>query len=57
MDIGYTWIFWQGKICRQFRLLIWASFIGQFVHQIGVEGMGGGYRYFSQLRASFYQST
>ena len=26
--------------CRQFRLLTWNSFIGQFVHIVGGEGMG-----------------
>ena len=26
--------------CRQFRLLQWPSFIGQFVHSVGEEGMG-----------------
>ena len=25
---------------RQFRLLTWISFIGQFVHSLGWEGMG-----------------
>ena len=31
--MGYTWIYWLEKICRQF-----SSLIGQFVHTIG-EGM------------------
>ena len=35
MDIGYIWIYLQGKICRQFSLLIWISFVGQFVHPRG----------------------
>ncbi len=32
MDIWYTWIYWQAKNCRQFRLLLWSSFIGSFIH-------------------------
>ena len=46
-------------ICRQFRLLIWTSFNGQFVHPVGWEGMGkGGYGhgFFVQLRILFNQS-
>ena len=39
MDIVYTWMYGQGKIC-QFSLLLWTSFIGQFVHLIGREVMG-----------------
>ena len=31
-----------GKNCRQFRLLFPLSFIGQFVHTVGVEGIGEG---------------
>ena len=31
LDQGYTWIYCQGKICRQFRWLLWTLFIGQFV--------------------------
>ena len=27
--------------CRKFRLLTWTSFIGQFVHPVGWEGMDG----------------
>ncbi len=34
MDIEYAGIL-TGENCRQFR-----SFIGQFVYQVGVEGMG-----------------
>ena len=37
-----------GKIYRQFSFLIWTSFIGQFVHPVRGEGMGG---IFSQRRA------
>ena len=37
MYIDHTWIYWQGKICRHFRLLIWISFITQFVHPVGEE--------------------
>ena len=29
----------RGKIFRQFRLLIWTSFNGQFVHKVGGKGM------------------
>ena len=39
----------QVKICSQLRLLIWTSFIGQFVHPVGEKGMDEGNRYFSQL--------
>ena len=35
MDLGYTWIYLQGKIFRQFSLLILTSFIGKFVHPGG----------------------
>ena len=40
MDIKYTWIYGQGKFCRQIRLLIWISFIDQFVHPVGGQGIG-----------------
>ena len=30
----------RGKFCRQFSLLIWNSFISQFVHPEGVGGDG-----------------
>ena len=30
-----------GGNCRQFRFLIKTSFISQFVHLVGGEGMGG----------------
>ena len=40
MDVEYTWILWQWKNCRQFRLLTWNSPIGQFVLKVGEEGMG-----------------
>ena len=29
-----------GENCRQFWLLTWTSFIGQFVYPVGEEGMG-----------------
>ena len=29
----------EGEIYRQFRLLMWTSFIGQFVHPEGGDGM------------------
>ncbi len=38
MNIGYTQIYWQGKTCHQFSLLILTSFIGQFVHPVEWEG-------------------
>ena len=46
MDIEYMDIL-TGEICRQFRLLIWASFIGQFFHPAkgkskGLKGWIGG---------------
>ena len=31
-----------GETCRQFSLLTWTLFIGQFVHQVG-GGVKGGY--------------
>ena len=34
MDVEYTWILWQGKNCRQFRLLFPLSFIGQIVYPV-----------------------
>ena len=39
--------------CRQCRLLTWTmtSYIGQFVHPVGVEGVN---RYFSQLQVSLF---
>ena len=41
MGVKYnTWILLQGENSRQFRLLTWASFIGQFVYLVGGEGMG-----------------
>ena len=39
MDIKYSWILWQGKNFRQFRLLTLNSFIGQFVYPVGGDGM------------------
>ncbi len=39
-DIGYTWIYGQGEIYHQFRLLIWTEFTGQFVHPVGGEWIG-----------------
>ena len=46
----------KGLNCRQFSLLTWNSFIGQFVYPVGGErmekGMEGGNRYVGQLRAS-----
>ena len=32
-------------MCRQFRLLVSASFVGQFVRPVGGIGVGNGYRY------------
>ena len=60
MEIGYTWIYRQGKICHQFSKLIWTSFIGHFFHPLGGDivnaGGGGGYRYFIQLRAFLFRA-
>ena len=39
MDIHYTWIYWQGKFSW---LLIWTSFIGQFIISLGGEDIGEG---------------
>ena len=42
MDREYTCIYKQGKV----NLLIFTSFIGQFVHPVGREGVkGGGWGY------------
>ena len=49
MYIGYSWMYLQGEICRQFSLLTWTSFIGQFIHIVE----GKRYHYFSQLRVHF----
>ena len=40
MDAEYAWILIQGENCRQSNLLTWNSFISQFVHPVGEEGMG-----------------
>ena len=40
IDIEYTWILGQGKNCREFRLLTWNSFIGNFVHPVEGEWVG-----------------
>ena len=54
MDIEYTWIYLQGKICCQFRLLNWSSFIGQFGYPVGgeikVKGVDGEYRYLASCQ-------
>ena len=42
MGVEDTWILWQGKNCRQSRLLKWTSFISQFVNSVGWEGIGVG---------------
>ena len=51
MNVEYTWtlhrisILWNimtGKICRQFILLLWTPFIGQFIYPVGGEGMSKG---------------
>ena len=55
MDLGYTWILWQGEIYCKFSLLTWTSFIGQLIHPVGGEGWGKeGDGYFSQLQVSLY---
>ena len=43
-----TWMILNGKDCHQFWLLSPLSFIGQFDHQVGGEGMKD--RYFSLLQ-------
>ena len=40
----YTWILWQGKNCRQFRLLTENLLIGQFVHPVEGNGRESGWR-------------
>ena len=40
MDVEYTWILWQGEICRKFGLLTLNSFISQSFHPGEGEGMG-----------------
>ena len=40
INIEYTCIVGQGKICSQFKLLTWTSFIGQFVLPIERRGWG-----------------
>ena len=39
MDIGYAWIYGQGKFVVH-SLLRWTTFNGQFVHPVAVERMG-----------------
>ena len=39
MDLEYVDIL-TGENCRQFSLIIWTPFIGQFVHPVGMKGMG-----------------
>ena len=50
MDLEYKWIYGLGKNCRQYSLLIWISFIGQFVYPVG-DGDGDG------ANGVYYQST
>ena len=57
--VEYAWFIWQGKNCRQFRLLTWNFLIDQFIKPIGGDGIkikvdGRGNRYFSPLRDSLY---
>ena len=51
MDIGYLWIYLQGKIYGPFSLLIWTSVIGHPVREEG-DGLNVGYPYLSQLQKS-----
>ena len=51
MDVQYTWILRKGLNCRQLRLLIYWSFIGQFVQPVGGEG-DGVQRYFIPLQVT-----
>ena len=37
--VEYAWFIWQGKNCRQFRLLTWNFLIDQFIKPIGGDGM------------------
>ena len=39
MDVEY-YGYYEGDFCRQFRLLFYLSFIGQFVYPVIEEGMG-----------------
>ena len=47
---GCMWIFWKGKNCRHFRLLLHLSFLGRFFFQVERDG---GNRYFSPLQFHF----
>ncbi len=40
MDVEYTWILWQKKNCRQFRLQYPLAAIGRAVYPVGGEGTG-----------------
>ena len=44
MDVEYTWILSEWKIYRQFRMLTWISFIGQFIHPVEKGWVKGGGR-------------
>ena len=58
IDIEYMYLdIMTGK---KLRLLIWHSFIGQFVYPVegdGVKWVDGGYRYFRPLRVLLYYRT
>ena len=43
----------RGKKCRQFKLLTWTSFVGQFVHPVG----GWGKRDRMGVGSLFQQAT
>ena len=60
---GYriSWILWQEKNCRQFRLLKWASFYLSVRSSSrrrgnGIKGVDGEYRYFSKLGVSLFRA-
>ena len=47
MDVEYTWILWQERNCRQFRLLtrnsfIWSVCLSSRRRGVGVNGVDGG---------------
>ena len=54
MDIEYMDIV-IGEILSSIRLLLWSSFIVQFVPPIEWKKIDVGYRYISQLEVAYYQ--
>ena len=43
----------EANFCRQVKLIIWTSFIGQFVNSVGGDWV---YCLYSQLRVSLYEN-